>query len=154
AVHGLVADHAGQHQGEGDIEQGADDQRSHDAERDVALGVLRLLGGGRDGVEPDIGEEDGRCAADDAADPEFAELARIFRYDRHVVGGVDIEDADGDHRQHDRHLDDDDDVIDQGGFGDAAYQDHRHHDDDEDGAEIQGQRRAADGSERDLGRYR
>jgi hypothetical protein len=59
ALHVLVVDHAGQHDGEGDIKDGADDERAHDAARDVALRVLRLLRGGRDRVEADIGEEDG-----------------------------------------------------------------------------------------------
>src|SRR6202000_125158 len=111
-------------------------------DRDVALRILGFLRGGGDGVEADIGEEDGAGATDDPADPELAEFAGILRYERHIIGRMDIKDADGDHRQHDRHLDEDDDVVDQGGFGDAAHQDQRHHDDDEDRPEIQRQRHA------------
>ena len=42
-----------------DVQHRADDQRGNDANRQVALRVLRFLGHGGDGVEADVGEEDG-----------------------------------------------------------------------------------------------
>ena len=44
-------------------------QRPDHRARHVALGVLRLLGGGRDGVEADVGEEDERRPGRDPPHP-------------------------------------------------------------------------------------
>ena len=49
------------------VEHRADGERAEDADRHVALGVVRLLRRGRDRVEADIGEEDDGGAAHDAA---------------------------------------------------------------------------------------
>src|SRR5690348_17178349 len=48
------------------IENGADAERADEPDGNVAIGIARLLRSGRDRIEADIGEEDGRCGADDA----------------------------------------------------------------------------------------
>ena len=58
--HGLGAigaDRARRHQ---KIDHGADGQRSDQADGQVALGIAGFLGRGGDGIEADIGKEDGR----------------------------------------------------------------------------------------------
>ena len=62
----LVVDDARQDDRAQAVEDRADHQRADDPDRHVALGVLGLLGGRRDRVEADVGEEDesrrpGRC---------------------------------------------------------------------------------------------
>ena len=47
-------------EGDEDVERGGDQQRADDRARQVALGLLDLLAGGRDRVEADVGEEDQR----------------------------------------------------------------------------------------------
>ena len=64
---------------------GADRERGEDADRHVALRVLRLLRGGRDRVEADVGEEHHRRAAQHAAPAELAELAGVRRDERRQV---------------------------------------------------------------------
>ena len=63
-----VARHPGEHRRDGDVEHRADGERAQDADRHVALRVLALFGGRRDGVEADEGEEDDGRAAHDAGD--------------------------------------------------------------------------------------
>ena len=52
--------------GDADVEDGADDEGGDDADGDVALRVAALFGGGGDGVEADVGEEDDGAAGEDA----------------------------------------------------------------------------------------
>ena len=59
-----VRDHAGEDRGDDDVDDRADDQRADDADRQVALRIARLLGGRRDGVEADVGEEHDRGAGE------------------------------------------------------------------------------------------
>ena len=54
----LVGHETGGHQADDHVDERADEQRAQDAARHVALRIARLLGGGRDGVEADVGEED------------------------------------------------------------------------------------------------
>ncbi len=71
----VVGDDAGEHKAHGDIEHGADDERAQNADRHVALRIMRLLRRGRHGVEADIGEEHYGRAAQYAAQAEFAGAA-------------------------------------------------------------------------------
>ena len=73
------ADHHARHQ---HVEHRADDQRSEDAARHVALRIPRLLRRRRHGVEADVGEEDHAGAAQDAAPAVFAELPGVRRNER------------------------------------------------------------------------
>ena len=58
-----VGHDAHQHGRGEDVEHGADQQRTDDADRHVARRVLRLGAGGGDRLEADVGEEDRRGAA-------------------------------------------------------------------------------------------
>ena len=64
----LVRHHPGQHDADDDVDQRADRQAAEDADRQVALRVLRLLRRRRDRVEADVGEEDDRRALVDAGE--------------------------------------------------------------------------------------
>ena len=75
----LVRHHAGHHECHQDVEDGADDQRAQDPDRHILLRSSRLLCGGRDGVEADIGKEHHRRTAQNAAPAELAEGAGVRR---------------------------------------------------------------------------
>ena len=79
--------------GHEDVDQGGDEQRAEDADRQVALRVLGLLAGRRDGVEADVGEEDQRGGVDRALRP-------VGRARREVVA-VDRREADDDEEDQD-----------------------------------------------------
>ena len=64
----LVRHHAGQHRADHDVDDRADGEPAEDADRQVALRVLRLLRRRRDRVEPDVGEEHDRRALVDAGE--------------------------------------------------------------------------------------
>ena len=111
------------------IQHGADDQRSENANRHVASGILRFLGGSRDSVEADVCEEDDACGAQDAHDPPVMmhdalrrRVGRCRRNQRRMVRGIDESPPDADHEQHDAQLQDDDEPIDKRRFPGAAYQ--------------------------------
>ena len=70
----LVGHHPGDHQRDRHVEHGADRQRAEDALGQVLLRVARLLGGRRDHVEADVGEEHHRGRRDDAEDAERLRL--------------------------------------------------------------------------------
>ena len=105
-----------------------------DADRHVALRVLGFLRRGRHGVEADVGEEDDACGAEYPHDAAVVvrhasrrRVGRRGRNERRVVRRVDEPPADADHQQHDRHLDDDDDAVDERGFLRAADEQRRQH---------------------------
>ena len=87
-----------------DIKRGADQQRSDDADGQIALRILGLLRGGRDRVESDIGEENVRRSGADAGEPIGRERLPVAA----PVAGVHIAEAQADHEQHHRDLDDHD----------------------------------------------
>ena len=70
----LVGHHPGHDQGDRAVEDRADRERGDDADGQVALRVLGLLGRRRDDVEADVREEDERRAREDAADAERRRL--------------------------------------------------------------------------------
>ncbi len=57
-VQEVVVDDAGEHERDRDIEHRANAERTEDAEREIALRVVRLLRRGTDRVEADVREED------------------------------------------------------------------------------------------------
>ena len=110
----VVRHNPGQHEADRDIEHRAYRQRAENPDRHVALRVLGFLRGGRNGVEPDIGEEHHRGAAQNAAQPELA-LANVWRNEiaRRVCRGHPMRRAhercgDGDEHQNNDELDGDD----------------------------------------------
>ena len=82
-----IVHQAGQHARHQDVENGADHQRSQDADRHVALGILRLLRGRRNRVKSNVGEEDHARARDHSRPAILSELAGIRRKKRSPVGG-------------------------------------------------------------------
>lgn len=70
-VDGIVGDHAHQNYADSDIQHCADHQAADDADGQVALGILALLGAGGDGVESNVREENDTssgqhsCSSDD-----------------------------------------------------------------------------------------
>jgi len=75
----VVGQDPGQHESDRDVEDGADDERAHDADRHVAHRLLGLLRGGRDCIEADEGKEHHRRAAHHAGKVESAGAAGIGR---------------------------------------------------------------------------
>ncbi len=88
-----VRHHSREHRPDHDIDDGADGQTTENPDRQVALRVHGLLRGGRDRVEPDVGEEHDRGALVDAGEP--------VRRERVVVGRIDVRETD-DHEQRER----------------------------------------------------
>ena len=66
AHHRLPGHEAGEADGDGDVKDGADDERGDDADGQVALRVAALLGRGGDGIEANVGEEDDGAAGEHA----------------------------------------------------------------------------------------
>ncbi len=77
--------HAGEHRADHDVDDRTDREAAQNADRQVPLRILRLLGRGRDRVEADVGEEDDRRALVDAAES--------VRRERMVVRRVDVLDV-------------------------------------------------------------
>ena len=74
-----VVHHARHDERHQDVQHGADGQRAENADRHVALRVLRFLRRGAHRIESDVGEEDHARAAQHAAPAELAELAGVRR---------------------------------------------------------------------------
>ena len=128
-------DHAGEHGHHGDVEHGADQQGDDDADGDVPLGVLGLLGVGRYRIEADVGEEDDGCARHGADGgtaavhharhpvTEEADAGPAEGGEGMPVGGVDEEGAHGDDEEDGGHLDGHHDPVEGGAFLNAFHQD-------------------------------
>jgi hypothetical protein len=124
-VHQRLPGHkAGQNDDYADVEQRTNDERGDDADRNVALRILALFGGGRNGVEADVGEENDRSAGENSGPAIGRERMPVRRVD--VVRRETDEDKDRDdfHQHHD--------VVGLGGFANAAHENHgeEHHDDE------------------------
>ncbi len=113
----VVRDHPAEDEGRRDVENGADRQRSEDAARHVASGVLALLRRRRDRVEPDIGEEHERGTHPDAREAS--------REKRRPVRRLHEEGADGDEEEERRNFQDDDEVVDPGRLLDPPHEEDR-----------------------------
>ena len=121
---------AAEHVGEQHVENGAEDERTENADGHVALGISRFLGGGRDRIETDVGEEDDAGRAEDAKDSAIGvvnalrrDISRRRGNQRRVIGRIHESPSDADDEQHDAHLQDDDDAINEGRlFGSANKQ--------------------------------
>ena len=144
---------AGEHQGHQDVEHRADDERREDADRQVALRVLRLLRRRRHGVEADVGEEDDARAGQHAVDApaEGVHLVAVQRDEllgrdqggepggRRVHEEVrrrDQAEAERDEHQDDRDLDDHDQVVHERALPHAAVEDRRDHERDDGGRHV------------------
>ena len=145
----VVGDHAGEHEGHGDVQDRADEQRGDDAEGDVPLRIAGLLGVGRDRVEPDVGEEDhrgpgqhahGRAVGAGLSPERLAEEAQTRPAEggeRLPVGGLDVERPDADDQQHDGHLDRHHRVVEAGTLPDADHQHDRQDRDDDQRRQVE-----------------
>ena len=88
--------------GDDDVEQRADQQRADDRVGQITARVLGLLAGRRDGVEPDVGEEDQRGRVDRAVEAVGRPGREVVAVDRSHADH-DEEDEDGDlHEDHER----------------------------------------------------
>ena len=133
----LVRNHAGQDRGDGDVKNRAQDKRTDDADRHVAARIARFFGVGRDRVEADVGVENDSRAGHHAERlaarsmlshdrvSEKADAAITVGRERPPIGGVDVEDADGDDQKHDGQLDHDHEKIERRAAANAGDQNHR-----------------------------
>ena len=99
----LVRHEPGGDEADDHVDQRADRQPAEDADRQVALRILRLLGRRGDRVEADVGEEDDRRALVDAAP--------AVRRERDVVRRVDVHRAHDDEQRQHQQLHHDHDVV-------------------------------------------
>ena len=127
--HALPGDEAGENDGDADVEDGADDEGSKDADGDVALGIAALFAGGRDGVEADVGEEDDGAAGEDAGP--------AVRREGVVEGGLDEVRAGADEEEDGAEFEQDHDVVGAGGLADATDEDDGDEEDDEEGGDVE-----------------
>ena len=113
---------AAEDNGHSAVEERAGDERGEDADGQIALRMLALLGRGRDGVEPNVGEEDDGAAGKDARPAVGHEGMPVVRLDE--AGRGEDEDEDG------GDLDEDEDVVGAGRLANAAHEDdgENHHD--------------------------
>ncbi len=113
---------AGHDRSDHDIQDGADDQRTDDADWQVARRILDFLGGRGDGVEADEGKEHQRGGAHHARHAVWHVRLPVFR--------LDVADTDRDEQQHDADLDDHHHVVQAGRLTHAERQQERdgHHD--------------------------
>ena len=86
------------------VQDRADQQRSDDADGQVALRILGLLRRGGDGIEADVGEKYVRSSGADAGEADGREGRPV----RTPIGRVDVVAAQADNEQHDGHLNDHD----------------------------------------------
>jgi hypothetical protein len=86
-----------------DVEDRAEDQRSDDADRHVALWVLRFLGGGRHAIEADVRKEH-------QAGPRH-HTGPAERHERLPVRGIDVSSSRRDHVENHGRLEHDDHGI-------------------------------------------
>ena len=110
------------------IEYGTGHQRGQDAEGQVALRVLALLGCGGDRVEADVGEEDDGAAGQHPGPAVWHERVPVVRLDE--AGAGEDEDQDGgdlDQHQH---------VVRASRLADAAHQDDGQQHDDQEGRDV------------------
>ena len=131
-----VRDHAGEDRGDDGVDDRADDQRADDADRHVALRILRLLRRRRDGVEADVGEEDDRRAGGDAVEAVRRERVPVRRL--HVLEADEDEEA-----EHDE-LDGHHPEVEAGRLADAPHQHDRDQRDDAEGQDVEDDRDAED----------
>ena len=119
-----------QHVREQHVENGADYERTENADRHVAFGIPRFLGGGRDCIETDVGKKDDSGRAEDAKDSAVGVMNALGRdvsrrrgNERRMIGGIHESPSNADDEQHDAHFQDDDDAINEGRlFGSANEQ--------------------------------
>src|SRR6478752_9521799 len=100
------------------IKNGADYQRTQDADRHVPLGISRLLGRRTNGIKSDVCEKYNARGAEDAQDSSVR-VADSLRCDvrgwrwneRRVVRRIHKAPPDADHEQHDAYLQNHDDAV-------------------------------------------
>ncbi len=117
-----------QDRGHRDVENGADSEGGDDSDGQVALRVPRLLGGGGDGVEADVGEEHHRGRPHHAG-PAIGRVGR-------PVGGLNVRIANPQEDQNREQLDEDHDRVEAGALADADDQQDHHQKNDDDGGQI------------------
>ena len=112
------------------VENGADDERTENADGHVAFGIPRFLGRGRDRIETDVSEKDDSGRTEDAEDSAVGvmnalrrDISRRRGNERRVIGGIHVSPSNADDEQHDAHFQDDDDAINEGRlFGSSNQQ--------------------------------
>jgi hypothetical protein len=88
-------------------------------------------------VLTDVGKEDKARPTHDARPAKFAPVPRVGRDEGMPVGGIDGPNGADDEEEHDRELDENDDVVEAGRFLDPDDQHRGDKSDDEDGGEVE-----------------
>ncbi len=117
-----IGHEAGEHGGNRDVEDRADEQRADQSLGCIGLRVATLAHRRRDGLEPDEGEEHHGRAPEDPAHTEMAELADVCRYERVPQLRLHRRSAEADEGDDDRDLQGYQRCVNAGGLADGARQ--------------------------------
>ena len=126
---GGVFHHSEENDGNSDVENRADDQRTDDADGKIALRIFGFLRRGGDGIETDVGEKHDCAAGDNPGEARGSEGL--------PVGGIDQHAADDQKRENRANLHGHDHIIGFGGFSHAAHEQHGEEENDEEGRKIE-----------------
>ena len=124
-----VFHHSQENDGDPDVENRADDQRTDDADGKITLRIFGFLRRGRDGIEADVSEKDDGAAGDDSGEARGSE--------RLPVGGMDEHAADDQKREDRADLHGHDHVIGFGGFSDSTHEQYGQEENDEERRNIE-----------------
>ena len=92
---------------------------------------------GRDGIEADVGEKDDSGTGEDAAPTVLTEAAGVFGNEGDPVVGIDVGSAAENEEDDHGEFDDDDDIVETGGFTDPDHEKDGGGQTDEDGGEVE-----------------
>ena len=112
----LVGDDTGHHQSDQDVEDCADEEAGENAYGHVFLRVAGLLGGGGNGVETQIGEEDHSGSPENAADSVESKSPGVGGDKGLPEGGLQEEEAGEDEDENNENLEDNHDPVHTGGL--------------------------------------
>src|SRR5690349_19311032 len=115
----LPANHAGEHASYQDVQNGANQQRRHDADGQIALRILAFLSGGGNGVKTDVCEENVSSTCADATEAHGRKRVPVVS----PVVWIDIMNAEGDYEKHHGDLDSHDAGVEPRALLDADHED-------------------------------
>src|SRR3984957_8481676 len=125
----LPRDQAGEHNRDPDVEHGANDQGSQDADGDIALRPVALFGCRRDRIETDVGKKDDAATGEHAGPSVRKKRMPMSRMDEMRSG--DDEDQDGSDFEQNH------DVVGARGLADTPYQHDGQNENDEKSGKIE-----------------
>ncbi|RUS24467.1 hypothetical protein BC938DRAFT_473538 [Jimgerdemannia flammicorona] len=125
----LVWGDTSQDEGDNDVEDGTDEEGADDANGEVARRVLGLKGGGGDGIEADVGEENLLGGGEDAGNAEVVPVTIGGGGNKGLpVGGIDKPGGAEDEDDDDNKFEHDNYIVEHGRLANADCQEDRQQD--------------------------